>query len=131
MHLDLEGVPATLLDTAGIREAQDPVEREGVRRAQARAEHADLILWVVDASTSEQAGRPADRRGGSVWLVQNKIDLLSPAQVDEQVAFVRDGVERLVGFRPNVFPVSSRAVSSRVWEQCPVWDAARAHSGGG
>jgi tRNA modification GTPase len=81
VHLDLDGVPATLLDTAGIREAQDPVEREGVLRAHARAEHADLILWVVDASADEQAGRPANRHGGSVWRVQNKIDLLgsSPA----------------------------------------------------
>ncbi|HET8974715.1 MAG TPA: tRNA uridine-5-carboxymethylaminomethyl(34) synthesis GTPase MnmE, partial [Pseudolabrys sp.] len=49
MHLDLDGLPVTLLDTAGIRETDDPVEIEGVRRARERAAAADLILWVVEA----------------------------------------------------------------------------------
>ena len=50
VHLDLGGLPVTLLDTAGIRETDDPVEMEGVRRARERAASADLVLWVVDAS---------------------------------------------------------------------------------
>lgn len=49
LHLDLDGLPVTLLDTAGIRETDDPVEIEGVRRARERAGAADLILWVVEA----------------------------------------------------------------------------------
>jgi tRNA modification GTPase len=52
VHLDLGGWPVTLLDTAGIRETEDPVELEGVKRARARAEAADLVLWVVEASSS-------------------------------------------------------------------------------
>jgi tRNA modification GTPase len=52
VHLDLAGWPVTLLDTAGIRESDDPVEREGVRRARDRAVAADLVLWVVDAAGS-------------------------------------------------------------------------------
>ena len=52
VHLDLAGYPVTLLDTAGIRESSDPVEQEGVRRARARAEAADLVLWIRDASTT-------------------------------------------------------------------------------
>src|SRR5262249_58800033 len=56
VHLDLGGLPMTLLDTAGIRETDDPVEFEGVRRARERANTADLVLWVVDAS--ERAGSP-------------------------------------------------------------------------
>src|SRR4249919_981602 len=51
VHLDLGGLPVTLLDTAGIRQTDDPVEREGVTRARARAAGADLVLWVVDASS--------------------------------------------------------------------------------
>jgi hypothetical protein len=39
----------TLLDTAGIRDSDDPVEQEGVRRARRRAAEADLVLWVEDA----------------------------------------------------------------------------------
>src|SRR5438445_12276741 len=55
VHLDLGGYPVTLLDTAGIREPQDPVEQEGVRRARARANAADLVLWVVDATVAGEA----------------------------------------------------------------------------
>jgi len=80
VHLDLGGLPVTLLDTAGIRETDDPVEREGVRRAQARAAEADLVLWVVDASTdrSEAArgeGARNDESLTTVWFVRNKFDL--------------------------------------------------------
>ena len=49
VHLDLDGWPVTLLDTAGIRDTDDPVELEGVRRARERAAGADLVLWVVEA----------------------------------------------------------------------------------
>ncbi len=77
VHLDLDGYPVTLLDTAGIRESDDPVEREGVRRARARAAAADLVLWVTDASAAE--GAPAvkvnDLPRSDLWLIRNKIDL--------------------------------------------------------
>ena len=49
VHLDLGGYPVTLLDTAGVRDSDDPVEQEGVRRAKARAAAADLVLWVEEA----------------------------------------------------------------------------------
>src|SRR3954468_680705 len=49
VQLDLDGYPVTVIDTAGIRETDDPVEQEGVRRARARAEDADLVLWLVEA----------------------------------------------------------------------------------
>jgi len=73
VHLDLDGYPVTLLDTAGIRESAEPVEQEGIRRAQQRAAEADLVLWVVEAGTALDA---LGLRGGQeVWLVENKIDL--------------------------------------------------------
>src|SRR4249919_156216 len=50
VHLDLGGYPVTLLDTAGIRDSDDPVEQDGVRRARQRAGAADLVLWVEDAT---------------------------------------------------------------------------------
>jgi tRNA modification GTPase len=65
VHLDLHGLPVTLLDTAGIRESDDPVEREGVRRARERAAGADLILWVVeagDSSRGNEAGKATRSR---------------------------------------------------------------------
>src|ERR1700726_3354624 len=52
VHLDLDGFPVTLLDTAGIRESNEPIEQEGMRRARERAVGADVVLWVVDAAAA-------------------------------------------------------------------------------
>jgi tRNA modification GTPase len=71
VHLDLDGYPVTVIDTAGIRESEDPVEQEGVRRARARAGEADLVLWLTDAFNE----RIAHEGTTPVWLVRNKIDL--------------------------------------------------------
>jgi len=77
VHLDLGGYPVTLLDTAGIRDSDEPVEQEGVRRARARAAAADLVLWVTDLSaTGAMAGAPDPQLSGvEIWHVENKIDL--------------------------------------------------------
>ena len=82
VHLDLGGYPVTLLDTAGVRESQDPVEQEGVRRARERAAAADLVLWVADASAQADAGRSEPKES---WKVYNKADLVdsSPKQRQE------------------------------------------------
>jgi len=76
VHLDLDGYPVTLLDTAGIRDSAEPVEREGVRRARERAAAADLVLWVTDGSASGLAidERPKNLANAVIWLVRNKID---------------------------------------------------------
>src|SRR5712675_1812251 len=71
VQLDLEGYPVTVIDTAGIRETDDPVEREGVRRARARAAEADLVLWMIDA----QHERSPQGGAAPLWTVRNKIDL--------------------------------------------------------
>ncbi|NEW97611.1 tRNA uridine-5-carboxymethylaminomethyl(34) synthesis GTPase MnmE [Rhodopseudomonas sp. BR0G17] len=71
VQLDLDGYPVTVIDTAGLRDSDDPVEQEGVRRARARAASADLVLWL---STATDASDP-DVSGPEVWRVRNKIDL--------------------------------------------------------
>jgi tRNA modification GTPase len=77
VHLDLEGYPVTLLDTAGIRPTDDPVEQEGVRRARERASAADLVLWVVDATLARPLADSPDLASPvPVWAVENKADLL-------------------------------------------------------
>ncbi len=77
VHLNLGDYPVTLLDTAGIRESSDPVEQEGVRRALARAEEADLVLWVIDGSATGRAAgeKPENHIKSEVWVLRNKIDL--------------------------------------------------------
>jgi tRNA modification GTPase len=76
IHLDLGGYPVTVLDTAGIRDTTDPIEREGVRRASEQAAGADLVLWVIEP-TSEDVGEALVQAG---WLVVNKMDLADPAE---------------------------------------------------
>src|SRR5712692_2267044 len=71
VQLDLDGYPVTVIDTAGIRDTDDPVEREGVRRARARASDADLVLWLLDAAHEKNL----DGSAAPVWVVRNKIDL--------------------------------------------------------
>jgi tRNA modification GTPase len=69
----LGGVPVTLVDTAGLRETTDSIEAEGVRRALARAEDADLVLVVVEAGAEAVALSPERN-----LLVANKADLGLP-----------------------------------------------------
>jgi tRNA modification GTPase len=76
VQLDLDGYPVTVIDTAGIRETDDPVEQEGVRRARMRAAEADLVLWMTDARQVQQDIEASESaRSAPVWLVRNKIDL--------------------------------------------------------
>ncbi len=75
MHLDLDGYPVVLLDTAGIRDTSDPVEEEGVRRARERAADADLVLWLTEPMAD--TGQP--EMAGTTWRVLNKIDLADRA----------------------------------------------------
>jgi tRNA modification GTPase len=74
--IDLGGVPVTLIDTAGLRDTDDPVEAEGVRRARARAASADVVMEVRDASDPSAATVPG--QSGRL-LVFNKVDV-TPVQ---------------------------------------------------
>lgn len=89
-NLNLRGLPVTLIDTAGLRDSQDPVEREGIRRARAALEQAELALFIVDAREAVNAqdrellaGLPS---GLPLLIVHNKIDLTAQAARCEQSA---------------------------------------------
>jgi tRNA modification GTPase len=84
LHLEVGGFPVTVLDTAGIRATDDPVEQEGVRRASDQAARADLVLWVRDATAPAlepiftlHEALPAQ---AAVWMIVNKIDRLPDAR---------------------------------------------------
>jgi tRNA modification GTPase len=84
VSLVLAGYKIVLADMAGIRVTRDPVEAEGVRRAIAWAEAADLRIWVVDASVGDGSWRQACSlvRPGDVCVI-NKSDLPSGADLVE------------------------------------------------
>jgi tRNA modification GTPase len=122
VQLDLDGYPVTVIDTAGIRETDDPVEQEGVRRARARAADADLVLWLADLSPV-----PVQHDGTApVWMVRNKIDLevgsrpladMSGQGVFQISASRGDGLSELiaamVGFAQNYFGGSEGGLIGR------------------
>jgi tRNA modification GTPase len=82
VHLDLDGYPVTLIDTAGVRDTLDPVEQEGVRRARDRARTSDLVLWLVDANDEIAPTLAGTDDHAPVWIVRNKVDL-APAKGGE------------------------------------------------
>ncbi len=71
VFLDLRGYPVILVDTAGIRESQDPIEQEGVARARRRAESGDLMLWLSDG----EGGQAPPSVESPTLAVRTKIDL--------------------------------------------------------
>jgi tRNA modification GTPase len=75
VDLDLGGYAATLVDTAGLREASDAIESEGIARARRRAERADMRLAVIDASAPSLDELVANTLGAGDAVVANKIDL--------------------------------------------------------
>ena len=78
VRLDLAGVPATLADTAGLRDSPDEIEAEGIRRARLRAGEADLIIAVFAADRAPDAETLALLDGERVLVVANKADLAAP-----------------------------------------------------
>jgi len=102
VHMDIDGIPVIVADTAGLREAGDPVEREGVRRAVARAEEADATLLLVDSSAEDPfAGLPDDVRDKAALVIWNKADLLRETPAGERLLQVSlktwEGWDALMG----------------------------------
>lgn len=125
VHLDLDGYPVTLIDTAGIRDTADPVEQEGVRRARERARSADLVLWLVDAGDPTPPEVDGELKGAPIWIARNKIDLVSTAallpkssgQMFDISASRGDGmaelVARMISFAQEFFASSENGIISR------------------
>jgi tRNA modification GTPase len=79
-HISLRGIPVRINDTAGLRESDNPVEREGVRRAWESIEQADIVIYLIDASKgySTDDQRIIEQLGDChLQVVYNKSDLLT------------------------------------------------------
>lgn len=112
VRLVLAGYPVWVADTAGLREASDAIEAEGIRRALARAEEADLRIWVLDSTSGvsqADVSRETSPRDGDI-VVLNKADLgdgsaggtlaafqaFSPMVVSARTGAGFDGLERRI-----------------------------------
>ncbi|MGV3533435.1 MAG: tRNA uridine-5-carboxymethylaminomethyl(34) synthesis GTPase MnmE [Chthoniobacteraceae bacterium] len=70
--INLRGIPLRLIDTAGVRESADEIERAGIERTRRQVERADLVLHLVDATAPRAADESLDSRA---VLILNKTDL--------------------------------------------------------
>jgi len=94
--IDLDGLPVHVADTAGIRETDDLIEAEGVRRARQALESADLVLLVQDASDPDRLGSSPGidlPEGMPCLYLENKVDRIAAERLErlEQAS----GVDRL------------------------------------
>ncbi|MFO6298131.1 tRNA uridine-5-carboxymethylaminomethyl(34) synthesis GTPase MnmE [Rahnella selenatireducens] len=125
-HIHLDGMPLHIIDTAGLREASDEVERIGIERAWNEIEQADLVLFMVDGTTTT-ATEPAE-----IWpefmahlpaslpivVVRNKADITGEAlgqtevnghslirlsaRTGDGVDLLRDHLKQVMGFNHNM-----------------------------
>ena len=75
-HLNIDGYPVIISDTAGIREAKNEIEKKGIKLSLNRAEEADLTIVVVDVNNLDFTGILKDLLDKNAILVINKSDLL-------------------------------------------------------
>lgn len=122
-HIQIDGLPLHIIDTAGLRDTEDQVEQEGIRRAWREIKQADHILLMIDALENQQINLkdlwpelinqkiPAEK----ITLVRNKIDLLKEtaaelitpeytvvslsAKSGEGVNLLREHLKKCVGYR--------------------------------
>ena len=77
VHLDISGLPVTIVDTAGLRSGEDKIEAEGIRRAINRAENADLKLVIIDGSVEEKmTAEISNQIDENTMVLFNKNDVL-------------------------------------------------------
>ena len=133
--MDLGGYPVVLADTAGLREAADSVEQEGVRRARRRAEAADLRILVIDGRDETGFRDAVDMIDEATILVLNKADLSAPTiepegpnlgvyaisvETGQGIDTLLDGLEAIVRDRIGLAgqPALTRARHREALEDC-------------
>lgn len=132
----IAGIELTLVDTAGLRETDDAIEREGIRRAREELRHADLALLVVDAREPSAAVQLQQELAHvpHCILIHNKIDLGDSADAAEGVLKVsaknRSGLAELEnairsiaeqGLDAGDGAFSARARHVRALHDCAAW----------
>lgn len=128
VRLTMAGFPVIISDTAGLREAVDAIEAEGVRRALDRADNADLRIGVVDARSEKDLLDLRGRLKDDDLLVLNKLDLAPEkkaagayrlsAKSGDGVALLEERIEGIVQDRLSAreYPALSRARHRRAVE---------------
>lgn len=122
-QLVLDGLPVRIVDTAGMRVSDDPIELEGVRRARDEAGKADHVLWVADIRDGLDAARLAAREAladtAGLTLLLNKVDLLGreperqeDARVIELSALNGQGIDTLIAHLKSLAGLSGESTGT-------------------
>ena len=99
--INLQGISLHVVDTAGIRDTEDVVEKIGVNRAMKAAKEADLIIYVADGS------RPLDKSDREIMeLIHDKKAIVLLNKTDLELTVNREALEKQCGHR--VIPVSAK-----------------------
>lgn len=117
-RINLDGMPLHIVDTAGLRDSDDPVEKLGIERAWREVEQADLVLLLIDDSAKDESEQAAIMQRLPAGLprlnVHNKIDLSGklPGQYGESIYIsakqnlgmdaLSTALKAVVGFQDNV-----------------------------
>ncbi|GGC51591.1 tRNA uridine-5-carboxymethylaminomethyl(34) synthesis GTPase MnmE [Chelatococcus reniformis] len=123
VRCDLGGLPITLIDTAGVRDSHEPIEREGIRRAAARMSEADLVLWLAaagEASADSPSGAlkvrtKSDLVSASPSLGEISVSALTGAGVTDLLGEIEQQLRALVGAEPALI---TRDRHRRALEDC-------------
>lgn len=100
-HINLRGISLNVVDTAGIRDTEDVVEKIGVSRAVKAAEEADLIIYVADGS------RPLDESDREIMdLIRDKKAIVLLNKTDLELTVDKEVLEKQCGHR--VIPISAK-----------------------
>lgn len=100
-HIRLQGISLNVVDTAGIRDTEDVVEKIGVRKAKAAADDADLIIYVVDGSC------PLDENDNEIIeMIKNRKAVVLLNKSDIQMVLSREEMEEITGL--SVITISTK-----------------------
>lgn len=125
-HIQIDGMPLHIIDTAGLRESPDIIEQEGIRRAWTEIEKADRILLVVDSSVSDEtdpqkiwpiANNDSISQLKNITIIHNKSDLSGhastiidgdptiiklSAKATEGIDLLRQHLKQCMGYKSNL-----------------------------
>ena len=129
LHLDLKGWPVTLADTAGLRAAGDVIEEEGMTRARARADDADLVIGLMAADDDhvEDWQRWSDKlillenksdQGASDRDVDGRLSVKSGEGWDQAISLIESRLADLMDQADNAAPALTRARHREALEDC-------------
>ncbi|MBX2849739.1 MAG: tRNA uridine-5-carboxymethylaminomethyl(34) synthesis GTPase MnmE [Acidiferrobacterales bacterium] len=114
--IDIDGLPVHIVDTAGLRDSQDTVEKIGIERARQAMQTADHILYIIDATDNQQASlEELSEQQHRLSKIYNKIDLLDkPLELTDQskslqisatqevgINALKDHIKKLAGYNQD------------------------------